>query len=254
MSRPGLVRTLLLATLVVVGCTPSYPNCKKDEDCNRDKPRREFCVDQKCQQCRTTADCATGKKCNKGRCDPIPGFCSDDRNCPEGLSCIENRCKPCSGDGECGDGGKCRRGKCIRKGMCDTDDDCPQDQDCKAGRCVGGAPVKAPQDAPCKLGAIHFDFNESALTSDATETIDRNVACLKRVGRTVQLIGRTDPRGTEEYNLALSERRAQSVKDRMRLLGVDGNQMRVLPKGELDANGRDEAGWAQDRRVDFEWM
>jgi peptidoglycan-associated lipoprotein len=92
------------------------------------------------------------------------------------------------------------------------------------------------------------------LTTEATDILDKDMACIKRVGRNVQLIGRTDNRGTEEYNLALSERRAQSVKKRLQQLGADGGQLRTLPKGELEATGKDEAGWANDRRVDFEWM
>ena len=68
-----------------------------------------------------------------------------------------------------------------------------------------------------------------------------------------QMIGHTDPRGTQEYNLALSEKRAQSVRDHLGRLGVEGNQLSVLPRGSLDAKGTDEPSWAQDRRVDFAW-
>ena len=68
------------------------------------------------------------------------------------------------------------------------------------------------------------------------------------------LVGHTDPRGTQEYNLALSERRAQSVRDHLGRLGVDGTKLSVLPRGSLDAKGTDEPSWAQDRRVDFTWQ
>jgi peptidoglycan-associated lipoprotein len=53
--------------------------------------------------------------------------------------------------------------------------------------------------------------------------------------------------------LALSERRAQSVRDHLGRLGVEGAQLTVLPRGALDAKGTDEPSWAQDRRVDFTW-
>lgn len=243
-----------VAALLALGCGPTYPKCNNDKDCNKEKQRHEFCVNQSCQQCRSNDDCAAGKRCNKGRCDAIPGYCESDGVCPNGTSCIANRCKPCSSDNECGEGGHCKAGTCVRKGTCTSEDDCPEGQDCKNGRCVGGAPVKASQDAPCKLATVYFDFNESGLSTDANDTLDKNAACIKRAGRTVQLVGRTDERGTVEYNLALSERRAHSVKDRLSRLGVDGGRLRTLPKGELDATGKDEAGWAQDRRVDFEWM
>ena len=248
---------LCLAALVLLasagGCGPKYPACKNDDDCNRDTPRGEFCVNQMCQKCRTDKDCKEGETCNKGRCDAVPGFCKDNSACPEGQACVDNKCQGCTGDAQCGDG-KCSAGKCVPKNACKADDDCPPDQDCKAGRCQPAAPKKASQEAPCKLQTIYFDFNESVLTTDATQGIDANAACIKQVGRPVEMIGRTDPRGTEEYNLALSERRAQEVKKRLARLGVDDGKMRVLPKGELDAKGADEAGWAQDRRVDFEWM
>jgi peptidoglycan-associated lipoprotein len=237
------------------GCPPKYPNCKSDEDCNREKPG-QFCVNQTCVLCRNDGDCKEGERCTSGRCEGIPNWCKDNSGCPSGY-CEKNRCKPCVDDGQCGEGGRCRQGKCFKPGEalpCNTDDDCPEGQDCKAGKCVGGAPPRASQEAECKLNTVYFDFNESVLTNEATQAIDANAACINKVGRPVQIIGRSDPRGTEEYNLALSERRAQSVKDRLMRLGTDGAKLRTLPRGELDATGKDEAGWAQDRRVDFEWM
>jgi peptidoglycan-associated lipoprotein len=249
-------RALLAVGLLVAaasGCGPKYPACEKDEDCNKEKPRGEFCVNQKCQQCRNDKDCGPGKRCNGGRCDAIPNYCKDDTGCPADQACVNHKCQACAADDQCGEGGKCKKGKCFRKGTCSVDDDCPVDQDCVKGVCTG-APQKASQDAACKLQPIYFDFNESALSTEAADLIDKNYACIKRVGRPVQIIGRSDERGTEEYNLALSERRAQMVRDRLQSLGADGGKMRTLPKGELEATGRDEAGWANDRRVDFEWM
>ena len=254
MLRTAALFALTLVASFVLGCSPTYPNCNNDEDCNKEKPRGEFCVNQTCQQCRSDKNCATGKYCNKGRCDGIAGYCESDGTCPLGTACIENRCTPCKADAQCGEGGKCKSGKCLRKGQCDSDDDCPQDQDCVKGTCSSVGPKRASQEAPCKLAPVYFDFNESALSTDATDAIDRNAKCLQLVGRTAQLVGRTDERGTVEYNLVLSERRAMAVKDRLIRLGVSGDKMRTLPKGELEATGHDEAGWANDRRVDFEWM
>jgi peptidoglycan-associated lipoprotein len=249
---------LVLAGVFAVfaaGCPPNYPACNNDEDCNRDQQRNEHCVNQKCQQCRDDKDCKEGQSCNQGRCEAIPNFCKDDSACGDGV-CKNNRCTTCADDGQCGEGGKCRAGKCIRKGQCQTDDDCPEGQDCKGGVCTlpPGAQLHGSHAAECNLQPVYFDFNESGLTTESTQAIDANAACMGKVGRAVVLVGRSDPRGTEEYNMALSERRAQSVKDRLLRLGVDGGKLRTLPKGELEATGRDEAGWAQDRRVDFEWM
>ena len=67
------------------------------------------------------------------------------------------------------------------------------------------------------------------------------------------LVGHTDPRGTPEYNLALSDKRTQAVKRRMRDLGVADQNMFMVPRGEMDSTGTDEASWSQDRRVEVNW-
>ena len=246
---------LTLAVLGAAGCHPNYPACESDEDCKREGVAgQEFCVNKLCQKCRNDKDCAEGTYCNKGRCDALAGYCKDDSACAPGETCLEHKCQGCVDDGQCGPGGKCRKGKCLRKGQCETESDCPEGQDCKNGTCVGGAPPQATQDAACKLVSVFFDYNESQLSTDAVAAIDANANCMRKVQRPAKLIGRSDPRGTEEYNMALSERRALSVKERLGRLGIADDKLRTLPKGELDATGKDEAGWAQDRRVDFEWM
>jgi peptidoglycan-associated lipoprotein len=251
-------RTLLfLLGMLAAGCGAKYPACNNDEDCNKDQPRGEFCVNQRCQKCRTDKDCPEGSHCNGGRCDPIPGWCKDDSSCAGGI-CINNQCQACNDDGQCGVGGKCRQGKCYKPGQalpCATDNDCPEGQDCKNGLCTQTVALPNPNfKGPCALAPVYFDFNESTLTNESTQAIDTNFACIQKAGRGAILVGRSDPRGTEEYNLALAERRAQSVRDRLIRLGADTGKLRTLPKGELEATGKDEAGWAQDRRVDFEWM
>jgi peptidoglycan-associated lipoprotein len=72
--------------------------------------------------------------------------------------------------------------------------------------------------------------------------------------RTVHLVGHTDPRGTEEYNLALSDQRAQAVRRYLENLGVPSGRLVVVPKGELEAQGTDEQTWAEDRRVELIWF
>ena len=208
------------------GCPPKYPKCSTDKDCHE----KEYCVNGQCQQCRSDGDC-NGGKCNAGRCEQPPAAmsCTDDSQCPAGQSCIDGACKPCTADSQCGEGGKCNAGRCERAGN-----------------------LPPPPNAKCTLEPVYFDFNESVLTTEATSAIDRDTDCIKKTNRGVSLTGRTDPRGTEEYNLALSDRRAQSVKSRMSQLGVSTN-MKIDARGEMDATGKDEAGWAKDRRVDVSW-
>jgi peptidoglycan-associated lipoprotein len=240
----GLLFAGVVLAFAVEGCGPGpYPNCDNDKDC---KPK-EFCVARKCQQCRQTTDCPAGTQCNAGKCGAIPGFCTDRSQCGNGQECINNTCRPCESDGECGVGLKCMQGQC-KKAQCTTDNDCPQDKDCQNGMCVG----KTSTAAPCNLTTIYFGFDQSTLTSEATSTLTSNGDALKKSGRNVDVVGRADPRGTTEYNMALSDRRAQAAKDYLQRLGVPDSKMSKVPRGALDATGSDESGWAKDRRVDFE--
>ncbi len=59
--RVGAGAALLLAG-ALAGCTPKYPACNNDDDCNRDQPRGEVCVNQLCQKCRTDKDCKAGER------------------------------------------------------------------------------------------------------------------------------------------------------------------------------------------------
>ena len=71
--------------------------------------------------------------------------------------------------------------------------------------------------------------------------------------RTIRLEGNCDERGTREYNLALGQRRADSVKDRLKSLGVSGDRIETISNGkEKPRNpGHDESAWAENRRVDI---
>ena len=99
-----------------------------------------------------------------------------------------------------------------------------------------------------------FDYDKADLTPEDRNVLDQLATCLTTgalKGRNVSLVGRADPRGTEEYNLGLGSRRASSVSSYLAKLGVDQPRMDVNTRGSLDATGTDEAGWAKDRRVDI---
>lgn len=70
-------------------------------------------------------------------------------------------------------------------------------------------------------------------------------------GRRMRLVGHADPRGDEEYNRVLGQRRADNVKNAISGEGLASAQMETVSRGEDDANGTDDAGWAKDRRVDI---
>ena len=62
-----------------------------------------------------------------------------------------------------------------------------------------------------------------------------------------------DQRGTEEYNIMLTDKRGNTVKKFLEDLGVTGDNMQVVSKGDLEATGTDEASMQKDRRVEFVW-
>jgi peptidoglycan-associated lipoprotein len=100
-----------------------------------------------------------------------------------------------------------------------------------------------------------FDYDKDELTTEDRAVLDQLATCLTAgvlKGKAVSLIGRADPRGTEEYNLGLGSRRAATVSQYLGRLGVNEPQMSVTTRGALDATGTDEAGWKQDRRVDIQ--
>jgi peptidoglycan-associated lipoprotein len=100
-----------------------------------------------------------------------------------------------------------------------------------------------------------FDYDDDQLSQDDRAVLEQLATCLTKgplAGKAVSLIGRADPRGTQEYNLALGSRRADSVGDYLSRLGVAAAQLMRTTRGALDATGTDEAGWAKDRRVDIQ--
>jgi peptidoglycan-associated lipoprotein len=91
------------------------------------------------------------------------------------------------------------------------------------------------------------------LDGSARSTLERNAQCMQQrdVPR-VRVTGHCDPRGTEEYNLALGDRRARSVQSFLGNMGVDRSRVTTRSVGEEMASGSDEASWARDRRAEFE--
>ncbi len=70
-------------------------------------------------------------------------------------------------------------------------------------------------------------------------------------GRALVLVGHADPRGEDDYNMSLGGRRADSVRSALNVLGVEEGRLDLSSRGEIDATGTDESGWAKDRRVDI---
>lgn len=100
----------------------------------------------------------------------------------------------------------------------------------------------------------YFDFDESIISTQASEAIQHNVEILKtHPGINVTLAAHTDERGTSEYNLALSQKRGDSVKQYVNNLGIDAGRLFVVPYGKEmpAAYGSREQDYALNRRVEF---
>ncbi len=103
-------------------------------------------------------------------------------------------------------------------------------------------------------GMVHFAFDSSDIRPDAIPVLEAAAEQLTATGMTVVIAGYCDDRGTEEYNLALGDRRASAVRRYLANLGVPQAQMMVVSYGELRPlrRGNTEAAWAANRRVEFE--
>ncbi len=103
------------------------------------------------------------------------------------------------------------------------------------------------------LMRINFEYDQYVLTADAREILKNNAIYLKAKDARVQIEGHCDARGSDEYNLALGENRALTVKNYLVSLGVPAERMSVISYGEeiplVMANT--EEAWAQNRRVEF---
>jgi peptidoglycan-associated lipoprotein len=108
----------------------------------------------------------------------------------------------------------------------------------------------------CGIAAprAHFAFDSANVQSQDASTLDEVAKCFGTgplKGRTLKLIGHADPRGETEYNFVLGNSRADAVGGFLRKKGMDAAKIATTSRGELDATGTDDDGWARDRRVDL---
>lgn len=104
----------------------------------------------------------------------------------------------------------------------------------------------------CHMTTPYFDFDSAAVHTDPA--LNALATCfttgpLKAYG--LKLVGHADPRGDNDYNLALGQRRAGGVEIFLSQHGMEKERIGTSSRGELDAVGMDDAGWAIDRRVDI---
>ena len=108
--------------------------------------------------------------------------------------------------------------------------------------------------AEMPLGDVSFDYDMAVIRDDQRGILQKNADFLRRWLTTrVAVEGHADSRGTNEYNLALGQRRANAVRDYLLSLGVSGDRMVTVSKGEEapQCTEENETCWARNRRGHF---
>jgi peptidoglycan-associated lipoprotein len=190
---------------VLAACHPKFPTCREDSDClDADNHGLQVhCLDGQCQECRTDAECAIGKKCESMRC--VAGSGSTIPTTPPEPAAASN-----------------------------------------AGSNNGG-------DNACQFPKIHFDYNSSALTPQSMQALQQVVSCLtNRPNLHLLIEGDCDERGTEEYNLALGQRRATNVEKYLEGLGVQRISTISYGKDKPVCTDNTEACMRENRRAEFD--
>jgi len=245
--------TVVAWGFMLVGCGPKYPNCENNEHC---KEHNEYCVDKLCRECGTNDHCVakTGDKCKvcsgNYTCTKQPGCCHGDLDCPGGRcwkaeGAETGQCGGmCRDDSHCKDGEECIGEKCVPKPKAGCEPgSCGPGKKCQDGVCVWA----------CQFQNIYFDFNESYLTSEARKLLGQNTECAKTIGVPFVIEGHCDERGTDEYNLALGQRRANSARKYLKRKGVSKDSMETISYGEERpvCSESSESCWWRNRRAEF---
>ena len=118
----------------------------------------------------------------------------------------------------------------------------------------------APRPSPKEFAAIdalkdvHFEFDKYDIRPEDAKTLDANASWLKSNAENLVLIeGHCDERGTNEYNLALGERRAKATMNYLVSQGVQANRITIISYGEERplCNEKTDSCWAKNRRAHF---
>jgi peptidoglycan-associated lipoprotein len=102
----------------------------------------------------------------------------------------------------------------------------------------------------CARLTVYFDYDSYALSPASKATLDANVACLNALGSSLRVEGHCDERGTTEYNLALGQRRADTIQRYLVAGGITPSRLRTISYGEERpaTQGATEAAYSANRR------
>ena len=109
-------------------------------------------------------------------------------------------------------------------------------------------------DLQTELQKVYFNFDSADLSEESRSTLTSNAEYLsKQSGLKVRIEGNSDERGSDDYNMALGERRAKAAKDYLVNLGIASDRLSTISYGEEKPAdpGHDEEAWAKNRRAEF---
>ena len=103
------------------------------------------------------------------------------------------------------------------------------------------------------VSPVYFDFDESEIKPEFESILQGAAQAIRDSGASVVIEGHTDERGSEEYNIALGERRAFAIRQYLYNLGVSASQLSTVSYGESRpaVNGTGETAWQLNRRGEF---
>ncbi|HHD63867.1 MAG TPA: peptidoglycan-associated lipoprotein Pal [Desulfobulbaceae bacterium] len=145
-----------------------------------------------------------------------------------------------------------------------SEENMPGEESLDAGEALGGFSVNSDQKSDeykrtygrssIEMQPVYFDFDQATIRDDQVPRLEHDADYMKNnPGRNLVIEGNSDERGTNEYNLALGERRALNAKNYLIELGVEETRIRTVSYGEERPlfSGQSEDDWAQNRRDDF---
>jgi peptidoglycan-associated lipoprotein len=207
-----------IATLAGCPAKPKDGECKTSQDCLAQEGFGKVCVEGRCQECGTDADCKEGFVCRSNKCVPKP---------------------QCEADADCPSGQRCEAEKCVA-----VREEPPPPT----------TPAVSAECADASAFTIRFAFDESTLTPESQGSLQKLAGCLKEApARRVVAQGHADERGTTQYNIALGGRRAEAAKKYLSDLGSSGSLETVSYGEEKPLCGEATEGcWSRNRRVEFQ--
>lgn len=219
MRRALLLAVSLAGIAMMAGCPakPKDGECKTSQDCAEQEGFGKVCVEGRCQECGTDADCQAGFVCRSNKCVPKP---------------------ECQADADCPAGQRCENEKCVA-----PPEPPPPEKPAVSAECADEASF-----------TIHFAFDQSTLTSESQGSLQRLADCLKQApAQRVVVQGHADERGTTQYNIALGGRRAEAAKKYLGDLGATGS-LETVSFGEEKplCSEATESCWARNRRAEFQ--